>query len=78
MSNLVLLATFYAINLSFNGWMRKSAHLLRLLLDIGTESTYFPKLTKSLLISYTPIQDSAAQEYFEAEGIILLYMEVRC
>ena len=44
-----LLSLFYTYYVAFDGSARRSAHLLKLLTERGTDQGYFPKLTKLIL-----------------------------
>ena len=56
-----ILSPFYADDAEFDGLAQKSSHLLKLLMDIGTDRGYFPKPAKSLFISDILGQEEAAR-----------------
>ena len=56
-----ILSLFYADNVVFHGWTRRSAQLLKLLMNRGRYRGYFPDSAKSLFILYTPGQKEAAK-----------------
>ena len=56
-----LLLPFYAGDAAFDGSLRQSAQLLKLLMKRGTDRGYFPEPAKSLFISDTPGQEEAAE-----------------
>ena len=56
-----LLSLFYADDAAFEGLVRQSAHLLKMLMERGTDRGYLPDPAKSLFISDTPGQEEAAR-----------------
>ena len=56
-----LLSPFYADDAVFNGLARRSAQLLKLLMERGPYQGYFPEPDKSLFVSDTPVQEEAAR-----------------
>ena len=71
MVDLGLLSPFYADDAVFDGLARKSAQLLKLLMERGADRGYLPDPVKSLFISDTPGQEEAASRSLEAEGLAL-------
>ena len=55
-ADLVLLSPFYADDEAFNSSTRRSAQLLKMLIERGPDQGYLPKLAKSLFISDTPVR----------------------
>ena len=53
----------------FDGSERKSAQLLKILLERGAYRDYFPDPSKSLFIADLPKQEDAAKKEFEADGL---------
>ena len=66
-----LLSQFYADYAAFNGSARRSAKLLKLLINRGPDRGYFPDPAKSLFISDTQGQEAAAKREFAKEGLDL-------
>ena len=66
-----ILSPFYANDTSFDGLVRRSAQLLKLLMKRGTDRGYLPELAKYLFISDTPGKEEAAKREFAAEGLTL-------
>ena len=66
-----LLSLFYADDMAFDGFERRSAQLLRLLMKRGPGRGYFPKPAKSLFILDTPRQEEAMKREFDADGLTL-------
>ena len=66
-----LLTPFYADDAAFDGSARRSAHILKLLMDMGPDWGYFPKPAKSLLITDSPEQEEAEKMEFVVEGLYL-------
>ena len=60
-ADLGLLSTFYADDAAFDGLVRRSAQLLKLLMKRRPDRGYFPDPAKSLFISDTPGQEEAAK-----------------
>ena len=56
-----LLSLFYTDDAAFDSSARRSAQLLKLLMERGPERGYFPELDKFLFISDTPVQEEAAK-----------------
>ena len=69
-----LLSPFYADDATFDSSARRSAQLLKLLMNRGQDQGYFPEPTKSLFISDTPGQEAAAKREFAAEGSTLNFV----
>ena len=57
--------------MAFDSFPRRSAQLLKLLMERGTNRGYFPKLAKSLFVLDTPGQEEAKRMKFAMEGIVL-------
>ena len=66
-----LLSPFYADGAAFDGLARRSAQLLKLLMNRGPDQGYFSKPAKSLFISDTPGQEAVAKWGFANEGLAL-------
>ena len=66
-----ILSPFYADYTAFDGSVRRSAQLLKLLMKRGPEQGYFPEPAKSLLISDTPEKEEATKREFAKEGLVL-------
>ena len=60
--------------MAFDESARRSAQLLKLVMERGTEQGYFPEPAKSLFISDTPGQEEAARRDFAAEGLELNFV----
>ena len=58
-----LLYPFYTDDAAFNGSVRRSAQILKLMMKRGTDRGYFPEMDKSLFISDTSGQEAAKQEF---------------
>ena len=65
-----ILTPFYANDTDFGRSERKSAHLLKILVDRVWDWWYFPEPSKSLFIADSPDQEEAAKRYFVAEGFV--------
>ena len=59
-----LLSPFYVDNAAFDGIEIKSAQLLKLILDRGSNQGYFPEPAKSLFIAIFSEKGEAAKIYF--------------
>ena len=74
-ADLGLLSPFYADDAAFDGLARRSAQLLKLLMRRGgADRGYFTELAKSLFISDSLGQDTAAKGEFAAEGLTLNFV----
>ena len=71
-----LISPLYAGDAAFDGLERRSAQILKLLMEKGPDWVYFPDPDKSIFISDTPGQEEAAKREFEVEGIVLNYFSV--
>ena len=69
-----LLSPFYADDAVFDGFSRRSAQLLKLLMKRGPDRGYLPKPAKSFFISDTPGQEEAAKQEFAVEGLTLNFI----
>ena len=69
-----LLSPFYADDAAFDSSTRQSAQLLKLLMKRGPDRGYLSEPTKSLFISDTPGQETAAKREFAAEGLTLSFV----
>ena len=58
-SDLGLLVPFYMYGAEFDGSVRRSAQLRKMLLERGLDYGYFPNPDKSLFISDSPDQEEA-------------------
>ena len=65
------LAHFYAYEISFDGSAQRSAHLMEMILERGTNQGYFPETTNSLFIFEFPNKEDVDQREFEAKGLYL-------
>ena len=68
------LSPFYAHDAAFGSLERRSAQLLKLLMERGTDRGYLPEPAKSLLISETLLQEEAAKREFAVEGLTLNFL----
>ena len=66
-----ILSPFYTDDAAFDGSARRSAQLLKLLMNRGPDQGFFPETAKYLFISDTPGQKEAAKQEFSKEGIVL-------
>ena len=66
-----LLSPFYADDAVFDRSARRSANILKLLMERRPDPGYLPKPAKSPFISNVPGQEEAARREFAAEGIEL-------
>ena len=66
-----LLSPFHVDDAAFNGLAKRSANLLKLLMNRRTDRGYFPEPAKSIFISDTPGQEEAAKREFSVEGLDL-------
>ena len=57
--------------MAFDGSLRRSAQLLKLLMKRGTDQGYFTEPAKSLFILDTPGQEEAVKREFVKEGLDL-------
>ena len=73
-ADLGILSPFYADDAAFDGSARRSAQLLKLLVNRGTDRGYLPNPAKSLFILDTPGQEEAAKRKFPKEGLVLNYV----
>ena len=64
-----LLVPIYLNDSAFYGLVNRSARLITLLLEQGTERGYFPEPTKALFICDSPSQEEASNQTLEAEGL---------
>ena len=55
-----LLSPFYADDASFDGLVQRSAQLLKMLLERGTNQAYFTNPSNSIFILYSLDQEEAA------------------
>ena len=55
-------------NAAFDGSIRRSAHIIKLLMEKGTDWMYFPEPDKLLFIADTIGQEEAAKREFERRG----------
>ena len=69
-----LLYPFYTDDAAFDGLVRCSAWLLKLLMKRGTDRGYIPEPDKSLFISDTPEQEEAAKQEFSVERLTLNFV----
>ena len=69
-----LLSPFYEDDAVYDGWTRRSAQLLSLLMKRGPDRGYFPDLAKYLFISNTLEQEDAVKSEFVLEGITLNFV----
>ena len=69
-----LLSPFYGDDAEFYVSIRRSAHILNLLMERGTDRAFFPDPAKSLFISNTPGQEEAVRREFVAEGLVLNFV----
>ena len=61
-SDLVIITQIYAYNAAFDGSTRRSAQLLKLLVEKGLDFGYFLDPAKSLFIADLPYQEEAANQ----------------
>ena len=73
-ADLGLLSPFYADDAEFDGLVRRSAQLLKLLMRRGPDRGYLPEPAKSLFISDTLGQEAGAKREFAAEGLTLNFV----
>ena len=73
-ANLGLLSPFYADDAAFDGSARRSAQLLKLLMERGPDRGYFLETAKSLFILDTPGQEEAAKRGFSKEELCLNFV----
>ena len=69
-----IISPFYADDLAFDGLGRRSAQLLKLLMERGPDRGYFPNPAKSLFISDIPGQEEVAKQEFAKEGLVLNFI----
>ena len=69
-----ILSPFYTDDVAFDGSARRSAQLLKLLMDRGPDRKYFIETAKSHFIVDTPGQEEAARREFAAEGLVLNFV----
>ena len=69
-----MLSPFYADDAAFDGSARRSAQLLKMLMERGPDREYLPKLAKSLFILDTLVQEEAAKREFAVEGLELNFV----
>ena len=72
--DLGLLTLFYVDDAAFDGSARSSAHLLKLLMDRGSNRGYLDEPAKLLFTTDTPGQKEAAERYFEVERLDLNFV----
>ena len=73
-AELGLLLTFYADDAAFEGLLRQSAQLLKLLMKRGLDRVYLHKPYKPLFISDTPGKEEAKRREFAVEGLVLNFV----
>ena len=66
-----ILSPFHTNDAAFEGSVRRSAQVLKLLMKRGPDRGYLPDPTKSLFISVTPGQKAGAKREFAAEDLNL-------
>ena len=69
--DLGLILPFYTYDAAFDGLVRRSAQLLKLLMKREPDRGYLPKPAKSLFISDTPGQEEAAKWEFAIKVLTL-------
>ena len=69
-----LLFPFYVDDAAFDSSARRSAQLLKLLMERGPDQGYFPEPAKSLFILDTPGQEAAKNRKFAKEGLVLNFI----
>ena len=69
-----ILSPFYADDAAFDGLARRSAQLLKLLMNRGPDRGYLPEPAKSLFISDNPGQEEATKKEFAKEGLCLNFI----
>ena len=73
-ADLGLLSPFYVNDAAFDGLVRRSAQLLKLLMKRGPDRVYLPEPAKSLFILDTPGQEEAVKGEFAKEGLCLNFV----
>ena len=68
------IAPFYADDASFDGLVRQSAQILKLLLERGSDWGYFPELAKLLFMEDLPDQEDTEKRECESEGLHLNFV----
>ena len=63
-ADLRLITPLYEDDAEFDGSVRRSAKLLKLLMERGLNRGYFSKSFKLLFIADTPVQENAAKREF--------------
>ena len=63
-----LLAPFYTDDAEFDGLDRQISHIMKLILEQGSDQGYLPDPSKYLFIVYSPAQEALAQWEFKLRG----------
>ena len=69
-----LISPFYADDAAFDGLVRRSTQLLKMLMKRGPDRGYFTKQAKSVFTADTPGQEEAAKREFAMEGLDLKFI----